>query len=110
MLIRCSLSQEPKLIRLNIYGFIDTFVDNFLLIILVMDMLPNDLIVTVPSTCLFVTGLEHVTVVFSTEGQDDRNTDPLKYSVPYRVAISTNNICLTSLTRAKPKEKMEFPA
>ena len=25
-------------------------------------------------------------------------------------ALSTINICLTSLTRAKPKDKMEFPA
>ena len=74
------------MIRLNIYGFIDIFVDIF-------DLL-NDLIVTVPSTCLFVTGLEHGTVVFSTEGQDDRKTDPLKYSVPYRVAIMTNNMYL----------------
>ena len=80
------------MIRLNIYGFTDIFVDILLLIMLVMHMLPNDLIVTVSSTCLFVTGLEHVPVVFSTEGLDDRNTDPLKYSVPYRVAIMTNNI------------------
>ena len=94
MLIRCSLSQEPKLIRLNIYGFIDIFVDNFLLIILVMNMLPNDLIVTVSSTCLFATGLEDVLVAFFTEGLDDSDTDPLKYSVPYRVAIMTNNMYL----------------
>ena len=82
------------MIRLNIYGFIDIFVDIFLLIMLVMDMLPNDLIVTVSSTCLFVTGLEHVPVAFCTEGLDDIDTDQLKYSVPYRVAIATNDIYL----------------
>ena len=78
------------MIRLNIHGFID----NFLLIRLVTDILPNDLIVTISSTCLFVTGLEHVSAVFSPEGLGPRATYQLKHSVPYRVAISTNNIYL----------------
>ena len=59
----------------------------FLLIMLVMNMLPNDLIVTVSSTCLFVIALEDVPVAFSTDGLDDIDTDQLKYSVPYRVVI-----------------------
>ena len=61
MLIRCLLSKERQFTVLNIYGFID----NVLLIMLVIGMLAIDLIVTVSSTCFFVTRLQDIPIAFS---------------------------------------------